>query len=49
MRGFVEVKWDVVTEQTDGEGETGYAAAADGYCEGFVHCRVGGRVDHGGW
>ena len=31
-----EEEGDVVALETDGEGETGYATAADGYCEGFL-------------
>ena len=30
------MKGDIVTEETDGKGETSYATAADGYGEGFL-------------
>lgn len=49
MRRLVGVEGDVVTEETYGEGETGYTAAADGYCEGFWRWGVlRSEVGHGG-
>ena len=47
MRGFVEVEGDIVTEETNGKGETGNTTAADGYGEGFLAGAASwGRIDH---